>query len=86
MPRARGSKERHSINPEILGSVVNPDGFVAILPTSPIFKRPKYPVPDDGVLAAVREAKGNLVVCGSDPIHFVLNGDGLYQSLAPGGR
>lgn len=73
---------RDSLSPQVLEAVVNPAGFVAILPSDPKWTRPKFKIPDGRVLAAVRRAKGNIVVVGNDPVHFILNADGVYQNLS----
>jgi hypothetical protein len=70
-----------SLSAEVLRAVVSPGGFAAFLTTSQRFRRPQHQIPDYGVLAAVRAAGGALVVCGEEPVHGVLNGDGVFQRI-----
>ena len=71
-----------SLDKTVIRAVVNRNGFSAILPTSEIFKRPKFKIPDDDVLAELRAAGGELIVAGNEPMHFILNADGLYRAVS----
>lgn len=75
---------RHSLTPELIKALVNPGPFVALLPVSETITR-KFPnITDRKVLDAVRAARGHVVVCdGHEPMHFVMNREGLFQALTP---
>ena len=77
---------RKSLTPELIKSLINPSGSVAFLPVSEMVTRKNRNITDRGILDHVRAAGGRIVTCsGTEPMHFVMNADGLFQALSPEG-
>lgn len=75
---------RRSLTPQLIKALVNPGAFVALLPVSETITRMWPNITDGKVLDAVRAARGKVVVCdGNEPMHFVMNREGLFQALSP---
>ena len=75
---------RRSLTPQMIKTLVSPGPFVALLPLSERIAQ-RYPnITDHKVLDEVRAAGGRIVVCDrSEPMHFVMNREGLFQALSP---
>jgi hypothetical protein len=75
---------RSSLTPAVIKSLVNRDGFIGLLPTSDWMTKRFGQITNRAVLDALRAAGGRLVVCDStEPTHFAMTREGLFQSLSP---
>jgi hypothetical protein len=75
---------RRSLTPELIKSLLNPHGSVALLPVSEMMTLRFPNITDRRMLDHVRDAGGRIVMCSStEPMHFVMNRDGLFQALSP---
>jgi glyoxylase-like metal-dependent hydrolase (beta-lactamase superfamily II) len=75
---------RRSLTPELIKALLNPRGSVALLPVSELMSLRFPNITDRKMLDHIRAAGGRIVMCNStEPMHFVMNRDGLFQALSP---
>jgi hypothetical protein len=75
---------RRTLTPALIKELVNPNGFVGLLPVSDFMNQRYGNITSQDVLDGLRAAGGRIVVIdGKEPTHFAINKEGLFQALSP---